>query len=198
MNKTEFLLFLAQKLNTLPQNEIEKSQSFYSEMIDDRIEDGMSEEEAVQALGNIDDIVKEIMLDMPLPTLMKAKMKPINGLKIGEIVAIILGFPIWFSLLIAFFAVIFSVYISIWAVIISLYASVGALVISGMAGCVGSYIFFAQNITSGLFILGCSFFCIGIGILSFFAVMKLSVWLIQLTTSFLRVVKSLFIKKEAK
>ncbi|WP_373483341.1 DUF1700 domain-containing protein [Acetobacterium sp.] len=194
MNKTEFLLSLEKKLVALPPNEIEVTQGFYSEMIDDRIEDGMSEEDAVAAIGDIDTIVQNTLLELPLPTLMKAKIQPKTGLKLWEIVLIVLGFPLWFPLLAAFFVVILAVYVSVWAIIISLYASVAAFVISGVAGIIS--LLFAQSFFAGLFIFGLSLICIGIGVLAFFGVTKLSIWLISLTRRFLRWVKSLFIKKE--
>jgi len=194
MNRNEFLLCLGGKLDALPQHEIEKTQSFYSEMIDDRIDDGMCESEAVAALGDIDELAKTALLDTPLTTLMKAKIKPESGLKVWEIVLIILGFPVWFPLLAGFFAVILAVYVSVWAVIISLFAAVAALVIGGITGVFS--IFFAQSIPSGLFMLGSALFVTGIGLLAFFPVKKLSIWLVKLTGLFLRWVKSLFIKKE--
>ncbi|SDN47429.1 DUF1700 domain-containing protein [Acetanaerobacterium elongatum] len=198
MNKAEFITCLSGRLGTLPQSEIEKSVSYYTEMIDDRVEDGMDEEAAVTALGNIDDIVREAMLDLPLPTLMKAKMKPKQGLKAWEIVLIILGFPLWLPLLMAFFMVILSVYIAIWSVIISLYAGVLSLFVGGIAGFLGSFFAMAQNLPSGLTLLGGSLVCLGLGIPAFVGVQKLAVWLVHLTGRFLRFVKSLFIKVEPK
>ena len=47
MTKFEFLEELRNGLNGLPKNEIEERISFYSEIIDDYIEDGLSEEHAV-------------------------------------------------------------------------------------------------------------------------------------------------------
>ena len=49
MNKQEFLSQLRKGLAGLPQNDIEERLAFYGEMIDDRIEEGLSEEEAVSA-----------------------------------------------------------------------------------------------------------------------------------------------------
>ena len=51
MNKTEFVNQLSAGLMGLSQEDIKRSVDFYTEMIDDRIEDGMPEEEAVAALG---------------------------------------------------------------------------------------------------------------------------------------------------
>ena len=42
---------LAAQLHSLPQSEIQKSLDYYEELIDDNVEDGRSEEEAVAALG---------------------------------------------------------------------------------------------------------------------------------------------------
>ena len=56
MNKQEFLSLLKQKLSKLPKQEIKERITFYSEMIDDRVEEGLSEEEAVLEIGNIDEI----------------------------------------------------------------------------------------------------------------------------------------------
>ena len=48
MRKTEFLERLRAALNALPEEEAKKTIAYYAEMIDDRIEDGMSEEEAIR------------------------------------------------------------------------------------------------------------------------------------------------------
>ena len=47
MNKQEFLSALQNALAGLPKKDRQKTLAFYSEMIDDRMEDGMTEEEAV-------------------------------------------------------------------------------------------------------------------------------------------------------
>ena len=53
MNKTEFSQALRRALGKLPSYEVEQSIAFYEEMIADRMEDGMREEEAVEALGPV-------------------------------------------------------------------------------------------------------------------------------------------------
>ena len=45
MNKQEFLSALSDKLSVLSEEDKEKSIDYYSEMIDDRMEEGLSEEE---------------------------------------------------------------------------------------------------------------------------------------------------------
>ena len=53
MTKQEFLLNLRKGLLGLPPQDIEERLAFYNEMIEDRIEDGLSEEEAVAEMGRI-------------------------------------------------------------------------------------------------------------------------------------------------
>ena len=128
MTKMQFLMSLHNKLSGLPQNEIEERLNFYSEMIEDRIEEGVSEEEAVAQIGTVDEIAEQIIADIPLTKIAKEKIKPKRHIKAWEIVLLILGSPLWLSVLIAIFAVIFSFYVCLWAVIISLWASFVAII----------------------------------------------------------------------
>ena len=47
MNRKEFLNEVERRLHGLPAEDISKALDYFGEMIDDRTEDGMSEEEAV-------------------------------------------------------------------------------------------------------------------------------------------------------
>jgi uncharacterized membrane protein len=193
MNKPEFISILSDRLTALPATEVDKSVAYFSEMIDDRVEDGMSEDEAVASFESIDEIIEKIMYETPLPVLMKARMKPKGPLSKINIVLIILGFPIWFSLLVAGFAVVLSFYVSVWAVIVSLYATVLSLAVSGIFVIVFCPLYFASGIASGLFIIGCGLFGIGLAALAFSPVKALSKLLIRLTAWFLKKIKALFI-----
>ena len=57
MNKQEFLAGLQKGLSGLPQEDVEERLTFYGEMLDDRMEEGLSEEEAVAAAGSVEEIV---------------------------------------------------------------------------------------------------------------------------------------------
>ena len=62
MNKTQFCALLGNKLKPyLSPKEIYKTLNFFEEMIDDRIDEGLSEEEAVSQLGDINIIVDQIL-----------------------------------------------------------------------------------------------------------------------------------------
>ena len=60
MNKAEFLAALRERLSGLPEEDFNRSVDYYTEMIDDRVEDGMSEEEAVACLGSMDEIITQM------------------------------------------------------------------------------------------------------------------------------------------
>ena len=100
MDKYDFLLALEDRLAGLPEADRQASLDFYAEMLDDLTEGGMTERDAVASLGSPDAIAEEILLEMPLPKLVKAKMKKrrLSGL---EITLLAVGFPIWLPILIA-------------------------------------------------------------------------------------------------
>ena len=83
-----------------------------------------------------------------------------------EIVLLVLGSPIWLSLLIAAIAVVLSVYISLWSIIISLWAVFGSIVACAFAGIlcgivfamVGFEITGVAMIAAGLILAGLSIF----------------------------------------
>ena len=86
MTKQEFMANLRAKLSGLPTQDVEDRLSFYCEMIDDRTEEGLSEEEAVSAIGSVDEVVSQIIADIPLAKIAKEKIKPKRRLWAWEIV----------------------------------------------------------------------------------------------------------------
>lgn len=197
MNKQEFLMQLRKRLSGLPQDDIEERITFYSEMIDDRKEESISEEEAVCEIGNIEEIVSQIIADIPLTKLVKEKIKPERKLKVWTIVLLILGSPIWLSLGIAAFSVVLSVYVVLWAVIISLWAAEAALWCS-VLGSIFACIVFAFNgtILSGVAMISAGIVCAGISIFLFFGCKAATKGTLLLTKKIALSIKNCFIKKE--
>ncbi len=168
MKKHEFLGELRARLRGLTDKDIALSEDYYGEMIDDRIEDGMSEEDAIAALGELDDIVKEILREIPLHRIVRERAKNRRHLRAWEIVLISAGSPLWIPILVAFAAVILAVYIATWAVVISCYAVSFALAASSvgclLGGCAAFVIF---GVGDGLFLLGAAFIVASLAILAF-------------------------------
>ena len=196
MNKNEFLQMLAIDLVGLPQGDVERWLEYYREMLDDRIEDGMSEEEAVASLGKPCEIVKEILSQTSITKLIKNKLTPSHKLRVWEIVLICLGSPIWLSVAISLVAVFLSVYVSLWAGLIGCYAGVLGGLVGGVLGGLGAAVLFAikGSIPSVLLMLGGGLACFGIFMPLTLCLNKLTVLGVRWSKSFLRLVKSLFVK----
>ena len=197
MNKQEFLTQLRKELSVLPQKDIEEYLTFYTEMIEDRIEEGLSEEEAVSAVGSLEEIVKQIVSDTSLIKIAKERIKQKRQIKAWEIVLLILGSPIWLSLGLAVFAVILSLYISLWAVIISLWATFASAVafsISGILSCV--FFSIGGNGASGVAMLAAGIVCVGLSIFMFYGCKAATNGILVLTKKIAIWIKNCFIKKE--
>ena len=89
MDKNTFLLQLQKQLKGLPEEEVQQTVEYYREMLEDRIEEGLSEEEAVKEIGTVEEIAQPL-----LP-------KPTRNRTAWELVLLVLGFPVWFSVLAA-------------------------------------------------------------------------------------------------
>ena len=137
MCKAEVVALLREKLCGLPEKDIEERVGFYAEMIDDRMEEGLTEAVAVADMGDVEDVVSQILAETPLARLVKEKIKPKRRLRAWEIVLLALGSPIWLALLISVFAVVLSLYVSTWAVVVSLWACFASFAASALGGIVG-------------------------------------------------------------
>ena len=198
MNKQEFLDCLRKGLSGLPQEDIEERLTFYSEMIDDRIEEGLSESEAVSAIGTVDTIITQIIADTPLTKLVKEKAKPKRTLKAWEIILLVLGSPIWLSLLIAAFAIILAAYIVVWSVVITLWSIEASFVACLLGGIVSAVVFaFQGNGLTGLAMLSAGIICAGLFIFMFYGCKAATKGILLLTKKMALGIKTLFVGKEA-
>ena len=199
MNKHAFMTELRAALAGLPAADVEERLNFYAEMIDDRIEEGMTEEEAVADIGSVELIASRILEDIPLANIVRDSVKPKRKLQVWEILLLILGSPIWGSLLIAAVAVIFSLYASLWAVIISLwgaaFGSLAAVAVCGVAVGVGFAV--TGNLFQGMALFGAGLVCAGLSIFMFFGCREATKGTVWLTKKIALGIKNLFIKKEA-
>mgnify|MGYP003369494765 CR=1 FL=1 len=197
MSKAEFLEDLRRSLAGLPQGEIAERLSFYEEMIDDRIEEGLSEEEAIAAVGPVNTIVLQAIDDTPITTLVKEKIRPKRRMKTWEIVLLVLGFPVWFPILVSAAAVLFSLYVTLWSLIIACWAVFAGFIACSVAGIViGIYQCSLTNISQGLAFIAAGLFLFGMSIYGFFICRAATRGLARLSVKLGRGIKRLFIKKE--
>lgn len=197
MSKQEFLDQLRKGLSGLPQEDIEEHLTFYSEMIDDQMEEGITEEDAVSRIGSVDTIISQIKADIPLAKLVREKITPKKHLKAWEIVLLVLGSPIWLSLLIAAFAIILAAYIVVWSVVITLWSIEASFVACSLGGIISAVIFaFQGNELTGLAMLGAGIICAGLSIFMFYGCKAATKGILLLTKKMALGIKSLFVGKE--
>ena len=198
MSKQEFLNELQNALCGLPKDDIQKSLDFYSEMIDDRIEDGLSEQDAVLLIGGTEEIAKQILADIPMTKLVKQKINLKRRMSVLEIVLLVLGSPIWISLLIAAIAVAVSIYVSLWSVVISLWACEASFIGAAFGTCVASTVLIItrQNIFTTSIMIAATLLLVGISILFFFVCRASTKGMVWITKQITLWIKSLFLRKE--
>lgn len=199
MNKVEFINALKEKLSNIPLKEVEERISFYSEMIDDKIEDGISEEDAVNQIGSVDEVINQILKEIPLSKIVNEKRKTIKSkqLKAWEIVLLALGSPIWISLLIAFLAILLSIYVSLWSVVILVCAMFVSFIGCSIIGLIAGLIFcLSQQVNYGLMLVGASLILAGLSIFMFFLSKLCIISIIKFTKFIILKTKNMLIRKE--
>ena len=199
MRKQDFIKELRLNLSFLPKEEIDDRISFYSELIDDKIEEGVKEEDAIKSIGSIDEIIDQIIDEMPLSKIAKDKIKPKRKLSGLEIALIIVGSPIWLSLLLSLIAVLFSLYIIGWSIVISIWAILISLIAVLVAGIVLSIISLFSNIyIVALSYLGATLVIIGLTILMHYVCKTITRLYIKLTKLIVLSIKKKMLKRGEK
>ena len=194
MSKTEFLKRLKKAMSGFPKDEMQERLAFYAEMIDDRMEEGLTEDEAVAQMSQINEIVAQSVADIPLTKLVREKIKPERRRSAGQLLLIILGFPLWFPLLISAVAVVLSLYVVLWALLISLWAIEVSLCVCAAMGIVYAVINLAQgSVLSALSMLAAGCFCAGAAILLLNLCKSADKGILKLTKKLTAKIKSLFI-----
>ena len=122
MKKDEFLAELRANLKKkhVPKISIDDALTYYDEAIRDRMEDGMSEEKAVAAMGSIDDAVQSALESMPAFLRTTQRIRSDSVLMSITIVLLVIGAIVWIPLTFALALTALSIYFVIWALVISL------------------------------------------------------------------------------
>ena len=195
MSKQEFLNELWKGLSGLPQEDIERSIDFYSEMIDDRIEEGLTEAQATAAIGSVKDIVSQILSETSPNR--AVKVKPNRTLKAWEVILLILGPPIWLPLLMAAVIVLMAFYIVIWSLVITMYAVDISLVVGGITGIFASVMYILRgNFVVCVLFAGASLICLGLSILLFFGFNQITKGILFVSKTIVLQIKSWIVRKE--
>ena len=139
INKHEFLQELSARLSQFPQGEREKAYAFYAEIIDDSMDDGFGEDEAIQRLGSMDEIIERIAAEVPMAALIQHKVRDQrHGL--GTNILLILGFPLWFPILLTLACVALVLFLLFWMLDLLLWIVFGSMAAVLIGGCIGFFL----------------------------------------------------------
>ena len=201
MSKYEFLTNLRAKLWELPEEDKQRSVDYYAEMIDDRMEDGLSEEEAVAAIGDLDEIVKQILNETPRPPQVvestPKQNKAKNKVAPWMIVLLVLGAPLWIPLVAGVGSSVLGVYVSLWSVVIALYATAFALAVCAIGLLVAAFsLLWIRRFGKGAVMVGGALVCAGLAILIFLLSNLAAKGLVALTKLIWNGITGIFKRKE--
>ena len=197
MNKYEFIDGLKYKLNGLPYEDIERSVEYYSEMIDDLIEEGMSEENAVNLLGDIDIIAEKIKnenMNQPAGNTYNVSYhtdayvdNSYNSAHISEqsnakkhsifiiiLILLFFGLPVWLPVLSGAVIVIISVLLVLYIISVCFAAT-------GVAG-IAAFIMYtiSGSLAYGVIVAGVSLIVLGFSVLMFIGSVKVTTLILKL------------------
>lgn len=194
MNKKEFIEELRARLLGLPKDDLENRLSFYEESINDRMDEGKSEEEAIKDLGTVEEIVNQVAEETSLMKLVKEKVTPKRKIKGWEIALIICGFPLWFPLVLTCLILLFVGYLLTWVFTIVAYVIEGSFAVVSVAGLIAffAYLFGGEF---NLLPLGASIACLGAAILFAFACYFITKGNIKLSKNIFIWIKRRFMRK---
>lgn len=202
MSKTEFLTRLEKLLKGLSRKERETHLSYYQEMIEDAMEDGCTEEEAVARIGSPGEIAEQILSEQATPA------KPVStGKKIVIAILLIIGSPLWGSILLAaaalgagvlitVLALVLCAYIVIWCVPVTTGAvSLSALLLA-VVSTVGAFPVFFGNAALGVLQFGVGILSADVFILAGWLTLLLGSYFVRVTVRFSRWLKRLFTRRK--
>ena len=197
MTKQDFLCALGKKLSGLPRREVDERLAFYGESIDDRIEEGRTEAQAVADIGSVDEIAAQVIAEVPLARIAKERVRPKRRLRAWEIVLLVLGSPLWLPLLAVAAVLGLVLYLVPWILIVSVWAVFASLVACAVGGvAAGLYFAVCGFGFTGLVSVSAGICCAGLAIFLFFGCLGATRGIVRLTKQILFGIKKCFMGKE--
>ena len=190
MTKKQFLKNLRRELSGLPRAEITERVGFYTEMIDDKMEDGMTEAEAIDSICTSDPIGSKVKITDEDPGTRSKRSTT-------ETVLLILGFPVWFSILAALFAVIVTLIASLWSIAVAFWAIFVSAAVSAPCAAIASiFCLFSGNVAMFGMGMAAAPTCAGVAIIFFYIAKYFTIASAKITVWTFRSIAKMFKRKE--
>ncbi len=200
MTKQQFMDLLQFRLQQMPAQELADILAFYEESIQDRMEEGLTEEEAVAQMGDFEELVANILTDLPMHTLLTNRIKEANNRTSNKaliLVLLILGFPLWFPISLIFVCILLILLLTLWILLGSLYITLLGIAFAGVSGIIqGFFQFGMAGIAQGFACIGAGLACIGLALLLCIPLLWLSKQFIRFHTFIFKKIKQGLIGKK--
>ena len=190
MTKKQFLKNLRRELSGLPRAEITERIGFYTEMIDDKMEDGMAEADAIDSICTSDPIGSKVKITDEDPGTRSKRSTT-------ETVLLIIGFPVWFSVLVAGFAVVVTLIASLWSIAVAFWAIFVSAAVSAPCAAIASiFCLFSGNVAMFGMGMAAAPTCAGVGIIFYYIAKYFTIAAAKITVWTFRSIAKMFKRKE--
>ena len=190
MNKKEFYREIRSNLKDFRSEEVERIVEYYAEIIDEKIEEGVTEEEAIKSLGDLKSNLNVIKADLVIE---RSEEKKSHGFRNSLIILGICSSPILIPIGISFFIVLFSLVFVLFVLLFS-FAIAAISVLIGTCGLLIQLIVEGNSIGLILMLLGGGLVGVSIFSLLSYGVFKFS----KFSLNFLNKLFSNIIKRRSK
>lgn len=164
MDKRTFLERLQAALAGLPDAERERQLAYYEEMIDDRVEEGMSESEAIAALGPVDQLAQRVLRQTPPQQRADRVRRSGIPTAVWVLLAVLL-LPLWLPLLGLAGALVLGSFALLFGLIVAAAGLVAGLGVGGVGAMIWALVSWDLSGMSVVFAIGAGLIAIGAALL---------------------------------
>ncbi len=164
MDKRTFLERLQAALAGLPDAERERQLAYYEEMIDDRVEEGMSESEAIAALGPADQLAQRVLRQTPPQQRADRVRRSGIPTAVWVLLAVLL-LPLWLPLLGLAGALVLGSFALLFGLIVAAAGLVAGLGVGGVGAMIWALVSWDLSGMSVVFAIGAGLIAIGAALL---------------------------------
>lgn len=164
MDKRAFLERLQAALAGLPDAERERQLAYYEEMIDDRVEEGMSESEAIAALGPVDQLTQRVLRQTPPQRRADRARRSGIPTAVWVLLAVLL-LPLWLPLLGLAGALVLGSFALLFGLIVAAAGLVAGLGVGGVGAMIWALVSWDLSGMSVVFAVGAGLIAVGAALL---------------------------------
>lgn len=187
MNQSEYLKELKRCLSPLDRAETNRVVEYYAELIGDKIESGMAEQEVLAQLGTPRQLADKILSESQEYDNKPQHIKETKSLSVGRIV----GFSILIPFVIIALATLYSLAVAFILVAIG-------MMLSGLLTMIGSFFVIFTSFAAGIFQIGISILAAALGVFSGFGAWKFTLLCVKITVKIFKAYVRTYVKEASK